>query len=88
MRGVGQPIWHVAGQEPARMMNGSSCVHSDVTDINLHVDYISRLQYTLPLKKPSGRFSILHHTNTSYIPSSQSSEGDGGSSQVVFFSLF
>lgn len=41
-----------------------------------------------PLKKPSGRFSILHHTNTSYISSSRSGEGGGGSSQVVaFFSL-
>lgn len=67
------------------MMNGGSCVHSDVTDINLQVDYISQLQYTLPLKKPSGRFSILHHTNTSYISSSRSSEGDGGGSQVVAF---
>ena len=49
--GVGQPICHVAGQEPARMMNGGSCVETDVTDINLQVDCISLLQYTLPLKK-------------------------------------
>lgn len=68
------------------MMNGgSSCVDSDVTDINLQVDYISLLQDTLTLKKPSGRFSILCHINTSYIPSSLSSEGDGSSSQVVTF---
>lgn len=33
------------------MMNCGSCVRSDVTDINLHVDYISRLQYTLPPEK-------------------------------------
>lgn len=62
------------------MMNGSSCVDSDVSDINLQVDYISLLQYTLSLKKPSGCFSILHHINTSYIQSSWSSEEHGGSS--------
>lgn len=67
------------------MMNGGSCEDSD---INLQVDYISRLQNMLPLKKPSGRFSILHHTNTSYISSPQSSEGGGGSSQVVAFFFF
>lgn len=64
------------------MMNGGSCEDSD---INLQVDYISRLQNMLPLKKPSGLFSILHHTNTSYISSPRSSEGGGGSSQVVAF---
>lgn len=46
--GVGRPIWHVAGQEPARMMNGGSCEDSV---INLQVDYISRLQNMLPPEK-------------------------------------
>lgn len=48
------------------MMNGSS---SEESDINIHVDYIFRRRCMRPLKKPSGRFSILHHTNTSYISS-------------------
>lgn len=86
--GVGRPIWHVAGQEPARMMNGGFCERSDVTDINLQVDYISQPQYTLPLKKPSGRFSIRHHTNTSYISSSRSGEGGlAAAVRLVFFFL-
>lgn len=60
MRGAGDTIWQVAGQKPARMMNGDSCVDSDVTDINLQVDFISLLLFTPPplpshpLEKPSG----------------------------------
>lgn len=57
MRGVGQPIWHVAGQEPVWMMNGGSCADCDVSDTNLQVEYISLQQCTLPLKQPSGALS-------------------------------
>lgn len=83
--GVGHPIWHVAGQEPARMMNGGPCEDSDT---NLQVDYISLLQNMLPPRKPSGPFSILYHTNTSYISSPWSIEGGGCSSSQVVSPIF
>lgn len=58
--GAGQPICHVAGQKPGRMMNGGSCEDSD---INLRVHYVCRLCYNLPPKKTSyGQFSILNYT--------------------------
>lgn len=86
MWGAGRPIWHVAGQRPARMMNSGSCADSGVADIPLQVDFIFLLQCTLCLKKPSGRFAI--HTNTSYISSSRSTEVDGSSRQVCAFFFF
>lgn len=75
------------------MMNGSSCVHSDVTDINLYVDYISRLQYTLPPPPRKSHLGAFQFCATQTPVTSHllclSGEGDGGSSQVVaFFFLF
>lgn len=71
--GAGQPIWHVAGQEPGGMMNGGFCEDSD---INLLVHYVSWLHYKLPHKKnPYGRFSILDYTNTDNISFFWSSGG-------------
>lgn len=45
--GAGQPIWHVAGQEPGRMMNGGFCEDSD---INLLVHYVSCYIISSPTK--------------------------------------
>lgn len=93
MGGVGHPIWHVAGQQPAAMMNGGRCEDSD---INLQVDDVSLLHseraplppstHLPPGKKkshlgPFFQFSITQTPVTSHI--SGSANGGVASSQVV-----